>query len=78
MLTFLIYFACGRQDEIDQSENPMEFQGKPDPKHQRMLRECKVIDALFLMLSAPMKGKFGVEHARERSSSVGDYSQFNS
>jgi hypothetical protein len=61
MLRFLIYFACGRQNELDQSENPMELQGKPDPRHQRMLREGKVIDALFLMLSAPRKGKLALD-----------------
>jgi hypothetical protein len=54
MLRFLIYYALGRTGELNKTdEDPMTVEGTPEELNQQLLRESKMIDALFLMLSAP-------------------------
>jgi len=58
MLKYLILFALGRVDEIDNIKGSlMLVDGTPEESNQQLLRESKMIDALFLMLSAPTDAK---------------------
>jgi len=61
MLKFLIHFALG--EEVGDTD-PMELDGFPEEINQRMLREGKMIDALFLMLSAPMKANLRLDRLK--------------